>query len=101
NSWVVLYPQFVNPALPAVLDLDFRRALLHAIDRQEMVNTLMGGLVPIAHGPLNPQTAEYKATEASLLRYDFDPRRTAQLLANLGYTRGADGVVRDTREQSV
>jgi peptide/nickel transport system substrate-binding protein len=99
NSWVVIYPQFVKPASSILLDVEFRRALLHAIDRQEMVNSLMGGLVPIAHSPLNPQTAEYKATAPSIVRYPYDPARAGQLLAGLGFTRGPGGLLQDAAGQ--
>ena len=99
NSWVVVYPQFINPSTSLLLEPAFRRALLLAIDRQEMVNTLMGGLVPIAHSPLNPESADYKATEPSMTRYDYDPARAYRLFEELGFRRKAGGPLRDARGQ--
>jgi peptide/nickel transport system substrate-binding protein len=95
NNWVVIYPQFVNPQPEVVLNVQFRKALLYAIDRQAMADTLMAGLVPLANGPLDPNSREFKATEASAVKYEFDPRRAVQLIEGIGYTRGADGMFRD------
>jgi peptide/nickel transport system substrate-binding protein len=95
SSWIALYPQFINPTPPVVADLRFRRALLHAIDRQAMVDTIQGGLVPVAHSFVSPNDAEFRDTESAAVRYDYDPRRAAELLTEIGYARGADGAFRD------
>src|SRR5207253_8088917 len=89
------YPQFVDPQPPVVLNVQFRKALLFAIDRQAMVDTLMYSLVPIANGPLDPDSREFKATESSLVRYPYDPQRATQLIEGIGYAKGADGMFRD------
>jgi ABC-type transport system substrate-binding protein len=36
-----LWPQFINPDPPAVADVRFRRAILQAIDRQQIVDTFL------------------------------------------------------------
>jgi len=61
----------------------------------------MAGLLPIADGPLFPGTAEYKATESQLVRYTYEPQRSAQMIESLGYTRGADGLFRDASGQKL
>jgi peptide/nickel transport system substrate-binding protein len=94
-GWVVAYPQSIDPQPRIILNAQFRRALLHAVDRQQMVDTLMGGLLPVAHSVFTPGTIEYEATEAHILRYDYDPRRAGQMLEELGLTRGSDGMLRD------
>jgi len=99
NNWVVAYPQMVEPQPPIVLNLQFRRALMHAIDRQGMVDGLMYGLVPVTNSPLNPTTREYKATQSSVVDYPFDPQRAGQLIGDIGYTRGPDGMFRDAAGQ--
>src|ERR1041385_3332758 len=40
TSLLVLNPQFLNPDPVVVTDLMFRRAMLHAIDRQELADTI-------------------------------------------------------------
>jgi peptide/nickel transport system substrate-binding protein len=95
TSWIVTYPQFLNPTPPIVVDPAFRRALFHALDRQQMAESLQAGLVPVAHTFLHPNQPDYRQIEGSIVRYDYDPRRAAQLMEGLGYTRGPDGALRD------
>lgn len=96
---IALWVQFINPN-PAVLqDLQFRRALFHAIDRQEMVDTLEYGAVPPAHTFLPITDPMYPVIESSIMRYPFDPRRSGQMIESLGYTRGPDGVFRGADQQ--
>jgi peptide/nickel transport system substrate-binding protein len=87
--------QFVDPQPGIVADVRFRRALLHAIDRQEMADTLQFGFSPVAHSFLSPNQPEYREIETGLARYEYDPRRAAQMIEGLGYARAADGVFRD------
>lgn len=93
---LVIYTQFIDADPPIITDVRFRRALLHAIDRPQLLDTLVEGQTAIAHSPVNPTDPEYKATESSIVRYDYDPRRAAQLMGELGYTRAADGSLRDS-----
>jgi len=99
SSWIVAFPQFMNPNPPVVLDVRFRRALLHAVDRQAMVEEIQAGMVPIAHSYVSPGEPEFKETEARAVRYEYDPRRSQQLLEEIGYTRLTDGGWRDARGQ--
>jgi peptide/nickel transport system substrate-binding protein len=99
SGWVVAYPQFIDPQPRLVLNPQFRRALLHAVDRQQLVDTLMQGMLPIAHSVLTPGTPEYDATEASIVRYEYDPRQAGRMLEELGYSRGGDGTLRDASGQ--
>jgi peptide/nickel transport system substrate-binding protein len=98
QSWTALYPQHVNPNPAVVADARFRRALEHALDRSEMVETLLHGVVLVAHSPIGPHRRDFSAVESSVVRYEYDPRRAAQLIESLGYTRGADGSFRDAAE---
>lgn len=99
DSWLVMYPQFMNPSPAVVADAQFRRALMHAIDRQAIADVLQGGLVPVAHFFLNPNEPEHADVQASAVRYEYDPRRTGQIIEGLGYARGADGMFRDRANQ--
>lgn len=91
-----IYPQFINPSPPIVADVRFRRALLHAIDRQALVDSLLAGLTSIAHSPVNPTDRDYQATEGAIVRYEYDPGRARQLLESLGYVRGTDGLLAES-----
>lgn len=92
---VAIVPQFLNPSPPVVANLQFRRGLLHAIDRQEMADSLQAGLSSVAESYMNPNQPEYREAEAALPRYPYDPRRAARLIEGLGYVRGPDGAYRD------
>lgn len=101
GSVVPIYPQFVIPDPPIMTNLDFRRALLLAIDRQEMTDSLNHGLSPIAHAWLQPDRPEYPAVERKIVRYEYDPRRAAQAIEALGYSKGPDGMYQDTAGQKL
>jgi len=88
----LLYP---NPA--TVGDVRFRRALYHAIDRQQLIDTLMAGRSQIAHTQVTPADPEYPDVIGRAARYEYDPRRTSQIIEGLGFTRASDGGYRDGR----
>jgi peptide/nickel transport system substrate-binding protein len=86
-----IFPQFMNPDPLVVANVEFRRALMHAIDRAQMVETIQNGLVPVAHTFLTPEDEWYPQIETILTKYDYDPRKTTQLMEGLGYRKGQDG----------
>jgi peptide/nickel transport system substrate-binding protein len=99
TSWVVIFPQFLNPSPAAIGDVRLRRALMHAMDRQQMADSLQAGLVPVADTFLHPREPEYKEIESSIVRHDYDPRRAVQLIEGMGYSRGTDGTFVDSAGQ--
>jgi peptide/nickel transport system substrate-binding protein len=66
-----------------------------AIDRQQMADTIQAGLGTVADALLVPDTPEYQGVAANVVRYAYDPRRAADLIAEAGLTKGADGTLRD------
>jgi peptide/nickel transport system substrate-binding protein len=81
---------------PILADLRVRRALLLGLDRQSMVDRLMGGRVPIANSFVSPLEPTYSAAVPA---YPYDPARARQLLAEAGWTPGADGIGRNAAGQ--
>jgi peptide/nickel transport system substrate-binding protein len=81
---------------PILADIRVRRALLLGIDRQTMVDRLMGGRVPIANSFISPQEAIYTADVPT---YPYDPDRARALLTEAGWTPGNDGIRRDAAGQ--
>jgi peptide/nickel transport system substrate-binding protein len=74
-------------------DVRTRRAILHAIDRQAMVDALFDGLQPVSHvnvSPFDPMFA------ADVRQYDYDPELALELLSELGWSAGADGILQRT-----
>lgn len=99
RNWLAIYPQMINPSPRVIGDVPFRRALVHAIDRQEMVATIQHGLVPVADTIVGPNEPEYKDIERSIVRYTYEPRMGAQILGGLGYTMAPDSTFRDAANQ--
>ena len=99
GGWVVITPQFLNPTPAVVGDVRFRRALIHAIDRQEMAATLMAGQSSVAHSFVGPDEAAHQAVQGSIAKYDYDPRRAVSTIEELGFVRGADGLFVDAAGQ--
>jgi peptide/nickel transport system substrate-binding protein len=99
SSWIAAYPQMLNPNPPAIADARFRRALLHAIDRQQMADVLQAGQSAVAHSYLSPREPEYRDIERRIVRYEYDARRAGELIEGIGYVRGPDGGFRDAAGQ--
>jgi peptide/nickel transport system substrate-binding protein len=99
EGWTVLYPQlsYTNP--PVIADARFRRALLHAIDRQAMVDTLVSGLSVVPDGLLQLQRPEYASIATRPPTYAYDPARAAQLMTELGYAKRDEGFVDATGQR--
>lgn len=94
------FPQTLNPNPAAIADARFRRALMHAVDRQEIADSLLGGLSSVVHSYLSPgEPPEFQAMANRVLKYEYDPRRTAQIIEGMGLSRGSDGIFRDERGQ--
>jgi peptide/nickel transport system substrate-binding protein len=94
-----LDPQFINPNPALLSELPFRRALLHATDRQEMADVLLAGTAPVAHTFLGREEPAYRVVESRVVAYDYDPRRAAQLIESMGIAKGPDGFYRDAAGQ--
>ena len=63
SSVIAIFPQFINPNPPSLADVRFRRAILHAIDRQAMIDSLMRGESSVARHLLPIQEPEYADIE--------------------------------------
>lgn len=101
TSWVALFPQLLNPNPVVLLEVPFRRALMHAIDRQEMSDTIQAGLSPVAHSIIAPNHPEHRDVASSVVQYGYDPRRAMQLIEELGYSKGPDGLYRSVSNQGL
>ena len=96
-----LRPQHLNPDPPILGEVRFRQALYHALNRQDMVDTLMGGFSIVAHHPIPPGETLLQEAASKAVRYDYDPRRAIQQLESMGLTRGSDGFFRDATGQRI
>ena len=75
--------------VPAFADVRVRRALLHALDRELYTKTILDGLAPVAHGPIQPVSWAYTD---KIVTYAFDPAKARALLDEAGWKAGSTGI---------
>lgn len=88
----------MNPDLqwPAVLaDLRVRQALLHAVDRQSLVQEQYSGLSEVAHGWIHTRDPDYQQIADAVRPYEYAPSRARQLLGAAGLQPGQEGMLVD------
>ncbi|MEL6891406.1 MAG: peptide ABC transporter substrate-binding protein [Actinomycetota bacterium] len=89
-----LWPNQQSPQSPILADKAVREALLFAIDRQEIVDTVMGPVDPGAEvlqcGGWVPNVGPWCGADFADATQDFD--RAAQILTDAGWARNDDGV---------
>ena len=68
---------------PILADKRVRKALLYALDRDELVSQLFDGRQTVAHSPIPIEDVAYFS---DLPRYEHDPSRAAALLDEAGWT---------------
>ncbi|MDO5669071.1 MAG: TIGR04028 family ABC transporter substrate-binding protein [Corynebacterium sp.] len=78
--------RFMHPHLQ---DIRMRQALIAGIDRGEIMHTLFSDSYVLATSALAHTALGYQEQEGA---YDHDPERAEQLLDDLGWTPGPDGI---------
>ncbi len=80
---------------PFLQDASIRRALLTGLNRNWLIDRIMGGQAILAHGPVFPESwAYYEAIE----QISFDSERAITMLKQAGYTIPAEGGAVRTNE---
>ena len=99
TSWTWLNPGAYSPIFgwEAPNQNLVRQALGHAINRAEIAETIGQGKEPALDFPLSPGRPQYRAADAAVRKYPFDPRRAEQLLGQAGWRKGSDGVLANDR----
>jgi peptide/nickel transport system substrate-binding protein len=77
--------------IAAFRDVTVRRALMHAIDRDLIAASILDGLAPVTHGPIQPVSWAFAH---DIPRYTFDPRRARALLDEAGWREAISSGVR-------
>ena len=85
REFIVHLPMKVD----ALQDVRVRRALNHAIDRDQIVKSVFGGVAEPALSAIQPGVAGYE----KLPIYTYDVDKAAALLKEAGWTKNANGVL--------
>ena len=78
---------YPNHEVPPLDDVKVRRALAHLIDETKMVDHVLRGQGELAYSPIVPSSWAYNA---DVVRYEFDPEKAQELLAEAGYPDGLE-----------
>jgi len=76
---------------PLFQDVKLRQALCYALDRPSIVAKILNGLGTIGVGTEPVRSWAY-APDKITTKYDYDPKKAAQMLDDLGWKKGADGI---------
>jgi peptide/nickel transport system substrate-binding protein len=80
---------FINPKLPFFQDRSTRQALLFGLDRQRIIDRLLGGEGFILDSPVAPSSWAYSP---QVKRYAYDLEQAKALLEKAGWKVGTNGV---------
>ena len=87
--WIQLKPEYVGE--PAILDLRVRRALAYSVDRQAINDGVFDGEGAMTETIVPTTAAIFPDVDKAIMHYPYDPRRSEQLMTEVGYTRDRDG----------
>ncbi len=85
--------EFTLPRTNGFTERQVRQAFYHATDRDALVEIVAQGLAPTADSWYQPTHPLRGELESAIPRYPYDLNRAQQLLAEAGWTRGADGIL--------
>lgn len=80
----------LNNQLPQLSDKRVRKAMMHALDRQRIIDDLWDGAAEVAHSNLSPKNAFYY--NPNLPQYDFNPAQARAMLDEAGWVEGSNGI---------
>jgi peptide/nickel transport system substrate-binding protein len=82
-------PEVASPR--DLLDVRVRRALLSAVDRRAIVDTVFDGTAPMSDVFLPQEDFRWEWIKDAVVTYPYDVRRARELLAQAGWSQGSDG----------
>jgi peptide/nickel transport system substrate-binding protein len=88
----LVYLNLQEESLPYFQEKEVRQALLYALDRQTLVDQVMGGQGLVADSPILPTTWAYNS---SVRQYGYDPERAIGLLDASGWMDSDGDFIRD------
>jgi peptide/nickel transport system substrate-binding protein len=86
---IQMRPEHQQPKILA--DVRARYAVAHGLDDQTRVDVLDAGKGQVAYTMASPGLPYYPELDRAVLKHPYDPRRAQELMAEVGWTKGADG----------
>jgi len=80
-------------------NVNFRRAVSCAIDRQTIINNIFAGLGYPLYGPVNESVPEFYNPDIKKFQYDL--KQAEKYLMEAGFRRGKDGLLYDSKGNQV
>jgi peptide/nickel transport system substrate-binding protein len=90
NNLVQFRPEYQRT--PALLDVRVRKAMVHAIDRQDLNDALFEGQSINPASFMIPGSPSFAAIDEVIPKYPFDPRRSEQLMNEAGFSKDREGL---------
>jgi peptide/nickel transport system substrate-binding protein len=84
-----------------VTDGRVRRALMHAIDREQVAMVMTSGLGSVADIWALPADPIYRDVERVIVRYPYEPQRATALLEEAGWRRQPGGLLTNAAGQTL
>lgn len=85
NTVMTMYVA-LNNSKGVLQDVKVRQAMNYAVDKEVIVNDILGGLATVADAPIAPDTWGYQSTKT----YECDVEKAKQLLTEAGYPDGIE-----------
>ncbi|MDK8880072.1 TIGR04028 family ABC transporter substrate-binding protein [Corynebacterium sp. MSK008] len=84
---------------PLLQDIRVRQAIIHGVNREEIIRILLSDSYPLATSSMTSQALGYAEQPGA---YTFDPDQSRKLLDDAGWTPGPDGIrVKDGQRLSL
>ena len=80
----------INNTLPFFADKACRQAMMYAIDRQKVIDTVFQGAAAIATSNLAPNLGAWY--DPNVTKYEFNTDKAKQMLDQAGWMAGSDGI---------
>jgi peptide/nickel transport system substrate-binding protein len=91
-GYSAIFLNLTREAAPFFQVLEVRQAMLYSLDRQALVDTVLGGQGLVADSPLPPMLWAY---DPAVRQYTYDPERAAGLLDASGWLDSDGDRIRD------
>jgi len=95
-KYSLIYLNLANESTPFLAEREVRQAMLYALDRQALVDTVLDGQAIVAHSPVLPDSWAY---DPDIPIYEYSPEKAMALLEEAGWraTRpAASSAISDT-----